>query len=73
MTVRQAKWLRRRACTLYRWLDWAYDSVDCSGTLLEYMNPAIKRKRKKLMAMCRLLERFDRQQKKRYQQTGVLG
>ena len=48
-------WGRR----LYTNLSTCYDAVDCSGSILEYMNPRIKHMRKKLQVIVRLIKRLD--------------
>jgi len=51
------KWLTFRARRLYWRLDRLYGCFDCGNSLMEYMVPAAKQERKKLLAICRLLKR----------------
>jgi uncharacterized CHY-type Zn-finger protein len=57
------KLLTFRAKRLYWRLDRLYGCFDCGNSLTEYMVPAAKQERKKLLAICRLLKRFQQRPK----------
>lgn len=56
---RKLRGLRRRGRALYYYLI-QYDNVSCGSSLLEYIKPEIKQKRKKLLAICRLIRILER-------------
>lgn len=55
------KWLTIKARRLYYRLNSLYGCVDCGTSLLEYMHPAARHDRKKLLAIYRLLKRYQNQ------------
>lgn len=59
MNIFKIRWLKKQAQRLYNRLERAYDCVDCGASLAEYMCPSLRRDRKRLLAMVRLIKRYE--------------
>jgi hypothetical protein len=70
MELLKIKWLTIKARRLYWRLDKLYGCFDCGQSLLEYMCPQAKQEHKKLLAICRLLKRYQQHRPKGTNCTG---